>query len=288
MTSLRRLRLLRAAALVIPAVMSLALLLVVAAFMPYGIAVLPGVACLALWSLTPRGERHVVQTMVRASPPTLFERHTLAPVAQTLLAHGVPPGGTLLVAARPGVRVQAFGAGTVVVSHGLVLALARGHLSAPHAAALIAHETGIMRTRLTRCDPALLLLLLPWQLWLSVMVGLWRGVGSVIGSTLRNASVGIAIGVQLWLGATEDPRHLLIATLFILALVTYGLLEAWERARPLAGDAYVASCGLGQEYADVLLGRPNDAGSWDRAIWLRHHGDGQAVQETATTVAHAS
>lgn len=276
MRTLRRARILRVAALTVPAVMSLALVLVVAV-VPFGFVVLPAWVALAAWALTPAGEGRVLQLRLRAHPAGPFERYTLAPVAQVLAEHGVPPVRHLLVADHRGWEAQAFGTGTVAVSQGMVQALANRQLSHLDAAVMIAHEIGIMRTGLIRRDPALLVLLFPWQIWLSIIVGLWNGVGVILRPSLRWASLLIAFAVQLWLGLT-DPRHLLIAALLSLVFSSYALLQAWERTRPLVGDALIANTTLGPAYADFLLRHRTDLRSRDRAILIGQHCSTRATE----------
>lgn len=276
MRSIRGARVLRGASLAAPCLMSLSLLLAVA-IIPFGFLALPAALVLTGWSLAPAGERRMVGLMMRAHPAGPFDRYTLAPVAEVLVSHRVAPVRDLLVVETGGFQAQTVGTGTLLVGRGMVEGLASGRFTRDEAAALIAHEIGIQRTGLTRWDPALAVFLFPYRIWLSVLVGLWQAVGRVLHPWLRWVSLPIAFGVQVWLGATEDPRHLLIAGLFALGYATYALNAAWERTRPRIGDAAIATTTLGAEYANFLLRHNRDTATRDRAIRILHHAHGPAA-----------
>lgn len=260
----------RAAAHVMPLLMSVLLALATIGLLPYGGLVLLSALAWAGWSYTPAGERWTVQLLTMSRMPSLFQRHSLAPVARSLLEHQVPPVRNLLVCRRLGVGAQSYGASTVVIGTALVENVAAGRLPAREAAALIAHEIGVTRTGLTRSDPCLLVLLMPWQVWLAVVVGAWSALRTILHPILMRFCLVVAAGVQLWLAFTQDPRHLYGAALFVLGCLTYLLLRDWARRRALIGDVFLAQHGLGPAYSALLLRSFTDPFSRDRAIQLRY------------------
>ncbi len=257
---------------VAPAVVSLMLLITVGAALPGpGLEALVGAtACGTLMALTPTGERAVVRLFLRSRAPTLFQRYTLAPVAQALLQHGVPATGlTLLVTHRDSTQAQCVGRQTVVVTTGLVEALVRRRLSPEDVAAVIAHEVGVSRDGLTRYDAALLVLLAPWRIWFAVVQALWAAISSLVPRVLRMASLSMMAGASLWLAFAEDPKYLVAAGALLVASLAYIAHAAWVRARNDVGDAYLHDCALANQFASLLLRSFRDAHSRDRAIRLR-------------------
>ena len=257
---------------VTPTVVSLMLLVTVGAALPSpGLeAVLGATAGGTVLALTPSGERAVVRVFLRSKAPTLFQRYTLAPVAQAMLRHGVPTtGSTLLVTRCDSTQARYVGRRTVVVTTGLIEALARRRLSPDDVAAVIAHEVGVARAGLTRYDAALLVLLAPWRLSFAIAQALWAATSALVPRVLRMASLWIMAGACLWLGFAEDPKYLLAAGALLGAFLAYNSHAAWIRARNDVGDAYLHQCGLANQFASLLLRSFCDARSRDRAIRLR-------------------
>ncbi len=256
---------------VAPTVVSLMLLVTVGAALPGpGLEALVG-ACLGgtVLALTPSGERAVVRLFLRSKTPTLFQRYTLAPVAQVLLRHRVATGSTLLVTRCDSTQARYVGRRTVVVTTGLIEALVRRRLSPEDVAAVIAHEVGVSRAGLTRDDAALLVLLAPWRLAFVVVHAMWAATSTLVPRILRRASVWIMAGACLWLGYAEDPKHLVAAVALLGALLAYESHATWIRARNDVGDAYLHQCGLANQFSSLLLRSFGDAPSRDRAIRLR-------------------
>ena len=257
---------------VTPVMVSLMLLIVAGAALPRpGLEVLLGViAGGALVAVTPIGERAVVRLFLRCRAPTLFQRHTLAPVAQTLLRHEVRTTGlTLLVTGCESTQARCVGARTVVVTTGLIEALVRRRLSPDEVASVIAHEIGVSRAGLTRYDAALLVLLAPWRVVFAVVRAMWAATSSLVPRILRMASLGMMAGACLWLGYAEDPKYLVAAGSLLLAFLAYRSHAAWVRVREDVGDAYLHQCGLAKQFASLLLRSFCGARSRDRAIRLR-------------------
>ncbi len=257
---------------VAPVVVSLMLLITVGAVLPsQGLEALVGAtAAVTVMALTPIGERAVVRVFLRSSTPTLFQRYTLAPVAQALLQHGVPATGlALLVTHRDSTQARCVGRQTVVVTTGLVEALVRRRMSPEEVAAVIAHEVGVSRAGLTRYDAALLVLLAPWRIWFAVVQALWAAISSLVPRALRMASLWIMAGASLWLAFAEDPKYLVAAGGLLVVSLAYISHTAWSRARNEVGDAYLHDCALANQFASRLLRSSTDAQSRDRAIRLR-------------------
>ncbi|WP_298891552.1 hypothetical protein [uncultured Serinicoccus sp.] len=268
--SIIRARALRLGALALPLTVSAALFLVLVSLpAPWGTVVLAGLVLVALWGLTGVGEVAVVRALTFSRLAKLHQRHTLAGVARVLRDHRVDPV-QLLVARRGGVCARAYGRRTVVVGRSLVEEVARGRLPSADAAALIAHEVGVQRTGLTRTDAGLGVILLPWELVAGALIGLWRALGAVLAPWVRWASLAIAFGIQVWLTATADARHLAPALLLGVIFVTCGLSLAWSRARADLGDTYLTQHGLGHTYAAILWRSFPDDHSRDRAVRLLH------------------
>ncbi|WP_299451181.1 hypothetical protein [uncultured Serinicoccus sp.] len=268
--SIIRARVLRRGALALPLTVSAVLLLVLVSLpAPWGTAVLTGVFLVAFWGLTGVGEVAVVRALTFASRTKLHQRYTLAGVARVLQDCGVDPV-QLLVARWGGVCARAYGRRTVVVGRSLVEEVARGRLPCADAAALIAHEVGVQRVGLTRTDAALGVILLPWELVAGAMIGLWRALGATLAPWVRWASLAIAFGIQIWLAATADARHLAPALLLGAIFATCGLSQAWSRARADLGDTYLTQHGLGAIYATILWRSFPDDRSRDRAVRLLH------------------
>ncbi|WP_114905861.1 hypothetical protein [Ornithinimicrobium murale] len=258
----------------VPLLMSAALALVFGSLIPvFGASALFGALGLAAWAAwAPAGERAVARVLLGAHEPTMFQRYTLAPVAQLLLDYtGDPPERLQLrVIKNPEVAAYGCGRGTLLVCTGLIEALARNRLPATEAAAVITHELGVMRAGLTRSEPPLLVLLLPWRLWLTVMGAMWHVAKSLIPGPLFRIAPGLMFGAMLWLGYNRgDPAYFLAAALLAVAFGTYRAHLWWANERSRVGDRYVYQCGLGQPLANILMRSHDDRHTRDRVVRLR-------------------
>lgn len=264
----------RARALVVPVVMSAAMWLVVGELSlgRYGPAVLLVVVpVLAAAASTRTGERWLTRLFLRARAPRLHQRHTLAPVAEVLLRHGVPPDRFVLLAGScRQVDVNAIGRRTVVVSQGMVEGVRSGRLAPESAASVIAHELGVLRTGLTRHDPGLMVLLAPWKIWMTFMLIMWGIAAAFLPHRLMVACLVINAGVGIWLGATEDPVMYVSTAVMTVVLGTWWAIRSWERTRAQVGDQYLLQTGLAGVYADLLTANFTDDYTRDRAVRLRY------------------
>ncbi|MGD8202141.1 hypothetical protein ACQE98_15990 [Ornithinimicrobium sp. W1679] len=264
----------RVRALVVPAVVSVGLWAVTGSLVlsvaGWPVLLVPAALVAAAW-MAGAGERLVAATVLLARGPRLHQRHTLAPVAQVLLDHRVGVDGLVLLVG-PGfhVGVSAVGRRTVVVTRGLVDAVACGRLGPGCAAALVAHELGVVRAGLTRGETALTVFLLPWTVWLVVVLGLWEAVATFLPRRLMVACLVINGGAGAWLGVSVHPVNHAAAALVGGLFWTWWALRSWARARARVGDAYLVQVGLGPAYANWLLAHFGDDHSRDRAVALTH------------------
>ncbi|MFK5585089.1 hypothetical protein [Serinicoccus sp. LYQ131] len=227
------------------------------------------IAFLAAAASTPLGERWLAYLALRARAPRLHQRHTLAPVAHVLLHHGLPSGRwVLLVVPHRQVDVTGFGRRTLIVSEGLLEEVRSRHISAATAASLIAHELGVMRVGLTRHEPAMMVLLAPWKVWLTCALTLWGLVATFLPRRLLVMCMIINAGVGIWLGATGEPAMYLTPAVMSIVLGTWWTLRSWDRARAQIGDRYLLQTGLSGVYADLLGAEFTDDYTRDRAVRL--------------------
>ncbi|MGO0577758.1 hypothetical protein [Ornithinimicrobium panacihumi] len=282
--TVRRARRARARALVVPMLMSAPMWLVIGELAlgwygpvrqlgRYGPAALTllAVTVLAAAADTEAGERWLARVFLRARAPRLHQRHTLAPVAEVLLRHGVPPQQmALLVGPGQQVDVTALGRRTVVVSRGMIDALWSGQLGPQQAAAVITHEMGVMRSGLTRHDPAAMVMLAPWKVWITWIAIMWGIAATFLSHRVMVACLVIHAGVGIWLGTTEDPAMYVSTFVLAVALTTWWAIRSWDRARAQVGDQYLLQHHLAGVYADLLDGTYTDDHTRDRAVRLRH------------------
>ena len=274
----------RARALVVPVLMSAPMWLVIGELAlgwcgpvrqlgRYGPAALTLVivAVAAAAADTLAGERWLALVFLRARAPRLHQRHTLAPVAQVLLQHGAPPQRLeLLVGPGNRVNVTALGRRTVVVSRGLIDAVRSGQLGPQQAAAVITHEVGVMRSGLTRHDPAMMVLLAPWKVWITWIAIMWGIVAAFLSHRVMVGCLVINAGVGIWLGATEDPFMYVSPVVMAVVLATWWSIRSWDHARAQVGDQYLLQADLARVYADLLTATFTDDYTRDRAVRLHH------------------
>lgn len=281
--TIRKARRAQARALVVPLLMSAAMWLVIAELaLGWCDPILqlgrlgPAAACLVILVMTATaadtqaGERWWAHVLLLARAPRLHQRHTLAPVAQALLRHGVPPQQLLLLVGPGRQPVKAFGRRTIVVSRRLVEDIRHGQLGPDQAAAVIAHEVGVQRSGLARHDPAMMILLAPWRLWITWIGIMWGIAAAFLSHRLMVASLVIQAGVGIWLGFTENPFLFVTTVVMTVVLTTWWSFRSWSRARAQVGDDYLLKAGLAEVYADLLTANFTDDYTRDRAVRLRY------------------
>lgn len=279
----RKARRARARALVVPLLMSAAMWLVIAE-LALGwcdpILRLGRFGPAAVWLVilvmttagadTRTGERWLAQALLLARAPRLHQRHTLAPVAQALLRHGVPPQQLLLLVGPGQQPARAFGRRTIVVSRRLVEEIRHGQLGPDQAASVIAHEVGVQRSGLARHDPAMTILLAPWTLWITWIGIMWGIATAFLSRRLMVASLVIQAALGIWLGFTENPFFFVTTAVMAVVLMTWWSFRSWGRSRAQVGDEYLLQAGLAEVYADLLTANFTDDYTRDRAVRLRH------------------
>lgn len=266
-------------ALVVPLLMSGLMMLVLGELVlrQFGVLLLGGWLAAAALAQTPTGERWTSRLFYGARRPLTHQRYTLAPVADVLLGHGMTSAGPqLLVGRGRGPAFHGIGRRTLVVTRGFVEQVRHAQLPPRLAAAAIAHEVRVMDAGLTRAEPALHVLLAPWRIWLSFLTFGWGVAAAVLPLRLMQLSLIISWAVGLWLGYSEHPIHYAASALLAVASWTWWTIRAWERARAAVGDVGLVDVGLGTVYADFLDHHFTDDHTLDRAVGLRHPGQGGA------------
>jgi hypothetical protein len=199
------------------------------------------------------GEGAVVGLLFGSRRPTAQQADELAPVVTLVCCAGLGPPRTRIRVSRC-TTPAALGCGrrTVVVTTGLVDAVATERIPHVEAAAVLAHAACLVRSGLVRSDPVIGVVALPWR----VVSAFGRVAGRVPGAAavwrLRWLALGVAT-VQV------GSQHVgLGAAIAAIGAATY-VMPAWQRrwtaALVAAGDRGVADVGLGQALA-AFLGRP--------------------------------
>lgn len=206
--------------------------------------------------LSGHGESLFVRVLARARKPRDYALAALRPAIAVLeeLDLVSPPVQLLVRDGQTGVRVCAVGRRTVVISQGLVEAIANGRIRPDEAAALLAHAIGRIRLGQSRYDVALEFWMLPYGLLQSVA----RGVGRVIGWFPMAAFAWrvrfITGAVALVQGFTDGQAAFGLIGAGVVAL-SYAVPWAEQRAG-LSGedeaDRFVAAAGLGDALCRFL------------------------------------
>lgn len=206
-------------------------------------------------AMSSRCEPAVAKLLLAARRARPAERADLAPTLTRLCRAGLgPPVIDLRV--RRADAITAIGAGrrTVVISAGLITAVADGRLPADQAAAVMAHAASLVRAGLVRSDLLLGLWCLPVRLLRAVAspatrlghrsrsaVLAWRARGLVVAVAIAQAATGSQVGLAgglLAIGA--------------LSYATPAWRRRWSGLLVQAGDAAVARAGLAVELAGFL------------------------------------
>ncbi len=202
------------------------------------------------------GESLSVQWLARARKPRDYELAALRPVVAVLKELNlVSTPVQLLVRDRPaGVRVGAAGRRTVVISQGLVEAIASGRIRPDEAAALLAHAIGRIRLAQCRYDVALEFWMLPWRLLQVVSRGLDRVFGRFPLAAFAWRVRFVTGAVALVQGFTDGQA---VFGLIGAAVVALSYTVPWaEQQVALAGedeaDQFVAAAGLGDALCRFL------------------------------------
>ncbi|KNX35842.1 hypothetical protein VV01_22040 [Luteipulveratus halotolerans] len=206
--------------------------------------------------VTGRAESLAVRLLARARAPRKYELAALRPAVAVLEERDLAAPAVDLVV-RQGqepIRVSAAGRRTVVVSEGLIEAVAAGRVRPVEVAALMAHAIGRIRLGQTRYDVALEFWMMPWRALQTFGRGVGRGIGwfplVALAWRLRFVTGAVAL-VQ----AIDEGR-----TVFgVLGAAAIGLsyVVPWaERQADLSAedeaDQFVMTVGLGDALSRFL------------------------------------
>lgn len=202
----------------------------------------------------------------------LEELDLASPVVELLVQDG-----------QAGIRVGAAGRRTVVVSQGLVEAIATARVRPDEVAALLAHAIGRIRSGQTRYDVALEFWLLPWRMLQSFGRGVGRAIGwfplTALAWRLRFVTGAVAL-VQ----GINEGRAVFGVIGAVVVVLSYAVPWAERHANVMAedeADQFVAGTGLGDALARfVERGRPTP-----RVLHRVHHLRAKGVQSKPVLVA---
>lgn len=194
----------------------------------------------------PRCEGAAARVLLGAHRPESWERS----------AAGEPRAGADLRVVAAGPMAFAFGRHTLCVRRDLLASVSRSGISADELDAVLTHARAIQIAGLTRFDPLLLTLALPWR----VLQG--RGRGGLFATPWRHRWLIVLIA-----GAQNVARP--------EVCVFFGLLLAWSYAGPWArkasnewmtrvGDEFAISSGSGPALATLLRRMTFDGPVQDR------------------------
>ncbi len=209
------------------------------------------------------GERFAARVLLGARPPSPGQLEVLAPAMTLLCRHGLGPP-VVGVMVQPGVRaVVAGGVGrrSLVVSSGLIEALAQRQLPADQGAAVMAHAAGLVRGGFVRADALIAFWSLPWQLLRGLVRGVSRAGGRLPPTALAWRSRVIVAGIavvqetlagHLWVGAV-------IAAVTAVSYAAPVWESRWQAILLAAGDETVLQHGLEAPMSTFLRRCPSTA-----------------------------
>ncbi|MDQ2852230.1 MAG: hypothetical protein M3Y49_16170 [Actinomycetota bacterium] len=210
---------------------------------------------------TGRAETLAVRMLARAREPREYELAALRPAIAVLeeLELASPAVELLVRDGQAGIRVGAAGRRTVVVSQGLVEAIAAARVRPDEVAALLTHAIGRIRSGQTRYDVALEFWLLPWRMLQSFSRGVGRAIGWFPLTALAWRMRFVTGAMALVQGINEGRAVFGVIGALVVAL-SYAGPWAERHANLMAeeeADQFVAAAGLGDALARFLeRGRP--------------------------------
>lgn len=205
---------------------------------------------------TGRAETLAVRMLARAREPRDDELAALRPAIAVLeeLDLASPAVELLVRDGQAGIRIGAAGRRTVVVSQGLVEAIATARVRPDEVAALLAHAIGRIRSGQTRYDVALEFWLLPWRMLQSFGRGISRAIGwfplTALAWRLRFVTGAVAL-VQ----GINESRAVFGVIGALVVVLSYAVSWAEHHANLMAedeADQFVAATGLGDALARFL------------------------------------
>lgn len=196
------------------------------------------------------GEGAVVGLLWGARRPTAQQVDELASVVTLVCRAGLgPPRIRIRVSRSTTLAALGCGRQTIVVTTGLIDAVASARISHGEAAAVLAHAAGLVRAGLVRSDPVIGVVALPSRVVSSSGRVAGRLPGAAAVWRLRWIVLGVAavqVGVQhVGLGAA-------IIALGASTYLVPSWQQQWAAALIAAGDRGVADVGLGEELVAFL------------------------------------
>ncbi len=237
--------------------------LVVALLPPVvGLAAIGALGLTAIPVAVGRAEAAAAALLLGARRARGAELDVLAPAVTALCrARLGPPLIEVRVRQASPAAAAGIGRRTVVVTSGLIGALADGALPPGQAAAVIGHAAAVVRAGLVRSDPLLAAWSTPWLLLQRVVRGIttagrrfpfaaagWRLRGVVIAVAAAQAVHAGHVGLGLGLVALGVCSYLLPAA-----------SRRWESELLAAGDRGLVAAGLGEDMAVFLRRCPQSA-----------------------------
>lgn len=234
---------------------TLAWLLTCLAPVPVGGAATITAALMTVAIVSGRGEPLAAAALLASRRTRPDERNDLAPALTQLCRAGLgPPVIDLRVRRADAITATGAGRRTVVISTGLIAAVADGRLPAGQAAAVMAHAASLVRAGLVRSDLLIGLWCLPVRLLRAVAspatrlahrsrsaVLAWRARGLVTAVAIVQAAAGGHVGLAAGL-----------LVIGVLSYATPAWRRRWSGLLVRAGDAAVARAGLAVELAGFL------------------------------------
>lgn len=217
------------------------------------------------------------------------ERDELAAVLTQLCLVGLgPPVVKLRVK-----RSRAIGASrrTVVVSTGLIEAVALGGLPSRQAAAVVAHSVVLVRAGLTRADLLIDCASAPWRAMRAAVRGLrrWGRRLPFAQAAWRLRAIAVAVAVGQAMLVVQFGLALAVASIGALSYTLPVWERRWWQLLVCAGDKGVAHTGLGDDLREFLRTCPNSSTTRARLRALapsgirRGPGPGDALTHAASS-----
>ncbi|MCB2176354.1 MAG: hypothetical protein KQH57_11145 [Actinomycetales bacterium] len=237
--------------------------LVVALLPPLvGLAALGASGLAAISLATGRAEAAATALLLGARRAQRADLDALAPAmtAPCRVRLGPP---LIEVRVRRGSPVAAAGVGrrTVVVTSGLIDALADGALPPGQAAAVIGHAVAVVRSGLVRSDPLLAAWSAPWLLLARLVRGITRAGRRfpfvAAGWRLRGVVIAVAVAQALHAGHVGLGLGLVVVGACSYLLPVAG--RRWQNELLTAGDRGLVAAGLGEHMAAYLRRCPQSA-----------------------------
>jgi len=210
-----------------------------------------------------RTEPLAALTLMAARRPRPKEWGVLAPAVTMLCRVGLGPP-VIQIRVRPSWRrVGARGAGrrTLVLSTGLVEAMADGVLPADQAAAVIADQAALVQGGWVRADLLLTWWSLPWDVLGAVVTAFTAAAGRALPPTRLAWRARVVVGAIAVVQQAQQGQRVFAALIAGILAVSYAVPvagRAWQLRKDAAGDAALGEAGLDRAMLAYLRRLPSD------------------------------